>query len=232
MAGVLSYVKDPELTKPWLIGYWPTIPLSLSALYLLMVYLLKRWMEGRKPMKLRTPLIVWNACLATFSVVTFIRFAPPGLLKELTSGGFIHSVCLVTPFSTPELNLWSTLFILSKFIEFGDTFFLIFRKSPLTFLHVYHHVTIAVYTWFGGTDRSSIGHWFCAMNYGVHSIMYTYFLLKVIGVRLRYQRQLQVRSPLCSYVSFSWASCVLWWLQGVCGWERRVIPQRPVLWLD
>ena len=135
-------------------------------------------------MKLRPALTVWNTCLAAFSIVAFVSFTPSGLIYEILQGGFIHSVCLVKPFSTPELNFWATLFILSKFAEFGDTFFLIFKKSPLTFLHVYHHVTVALYAWFGGIDRSSIGHWFGAMNFGVHSVMYTYFMLKSLGVNL------------------------------------------------
>ena len=184
MIDILSYLREPELTKIWLIGLWPAVPLSFSALYLILIYVAKKWMEGRDSMKLRPALIVWNTCLASFSVIAFIQFTPSGLIYEICQGGFIHSVCLVKPFSTPELNFWSTLFILSKFVEFGDTFFLIFKKSPLTFLHVYHHVTVAVYTWFGGIDRSSIGHWFCAMNYGVHSVMYTYFMLKSLGVNL------------------------------------------------
>lgn len=133
-------------------------------------------------MKLRPALIVWNTCLAAFSIIGFVRFTPSGVIYELLQGGFVHSVCLVKPLSTPILHFWSMLFILSKFAEFGDTFFLVFKKSPLTFLHVYHHVTVAMYTWFGGIDRSSIGHWFSAMNYGVHSVMYTYFMLKALGI--------------------------------------------------
>ena len=184
MEDVLRYLREPELTKIWLVGLWPAVPLTLSALYLILVYAGKKLMEGRNPMKLRPALIAWNTCLAVFSITAFIQFAPSGLIYEIAKGGFIHSVCLVEPLSIPQLNFWSTLFILSKFAEFGDTFFLVFKKSPLTFLHVYHHVTVAMYTWFGSTDRSSIGHWFCTMNYGVHSVMYTYFMLKSLGVTL------------------------------------------------
>ena len=181
---MMRYLREPELMQIWLVGLWPAVPLCLSALYLILVFLAKKWMEGRSSMKLRPALIAWNTCLAVFSIIAFIQFTPSGLIHELLQGGFIHSVCLLKPFSDPELNFWTTLFILSKFVEFGDTFFLVFKKSPLTFLHVYHHVTVAMYTWFGGTDGSSVGHWFCAMNYGVHSVMYTYFMLKSLGVNL------------------------------------------------
>ena len=187
MEDVLSYIRylrEPEPTKIWLVKLRPTGPLRLSALYLILIYAAKTWMEGRNPMKLRPALIAWNACLAMFSIIAFVQFAPSGLIYEILKGGFVHSVCLIKPFSTPELNFWSTLFILSKLAEFGDTFFLIFKKSPLTFLHVYHHVTVAMYTWFGGTDGSSIGAWFGSMNYGVHSVMYTYYMLKALGINV------------------------------------------------
>lgn len=210
-----SYLLDQELTRRWLLGYWPVAPLSLCLLYLLVVYTLKQWMDGRNPMKLKVPLIVWNALLAGFSITAFVQFAPQGLLYELTKGGFVHSVCLLQPFSTPTLNLWSTLFILSKFLEFGDTIFLVLKKSSLTFLHVYHHVTVAMYTWFGGTDRSSVGHWFCAMNYGVHSVMYTYFMLRVVGVRLpsvipRMITSLQLCQFMMGLICLAVASVRLW----------------------
>ena len=141
-------------------------------------------MAEREPIKTKGPLILWNTGLAVFSVVAFVQFAPSAVLKGLASGGFIHSVCLVEPFSTQTLTFWMSMFIISKFVEFGDTLFLVLRKAPLTFLHVYHHVTVAIYGWFGGTDRSLLGHWFLSTNFFVHSIMYTYFMLKGLGVKV------------------------------------------------
>ena len=181
MAGLLLYVSDSELTKAWLANSWPAIPLSVRTLPTDGIH--TEAVDGR-PETHAVEVIAWNTFLAVFSIIAFVGFAPSGLFNELANGGFIHSICTIEPFSTPQLCLWSTLFVLSKFVEFGDTFILIFRKSQLTFLHVYHYVTVAMYTWFGGMDRSSVGHWFYAMNYGVHSIMYTYFTLKAMGVQL------------------------------------------------
>jgi hypothetical protein len=181
---MLAHLQDPELSKTWLVGYWPGLPLCFGAGYLLMVFSSKQWMKDRAPIKPKIPLVAWNTALAVFSIVAFVQFAPSALLSELRNGGFLHSVCLVKPFSTPTLTLWSTLFVLSKIVEFGDTLFLTLRKAPLTFLHVWHHLTVAVYAWFGGVDRSSLIHWFIAMNLAVHAIMYTYFTLKGFGVNI------------------------------------------------
>ena len=181
---MLEYFTERELTDKWLRYGWPVIPIGLSGGYLLLVFLLKKWMNGRDPIKSKPMIILWNSCLAVFSTAGFVRFAPSALIKELASGGFVHSVCLINPFATPILNFWMSLFIISKFVEFGDTVFLLLRKAPLTFLHVYHHVIVVIYTWYGSTTRSSVGHWFCSMNFAAHSCMYTYFLLKGLGVRV------------------------------------------------
>ncbi len=181
---MLAHLQDPELSKSWLVGYWPGLPLCFGAGYLLMVFSSKQWMKDRAPIKPKIPLVAWNTALAVFSIVALVQFAPSALLSELRRGGFVHSVCLVKPFSTPTLTLWYTLFILSKIVEFGDTLFLNLRKAPLTFLHVWHHLTVGIYAWFGGVDRSSLIHWFIAMNLAVHAIMYTYFTLKGFGVNV------------------------------------------------
>lgn len=181
---MLVHLYDRELSDRWFNAYWPVVPGSLCVFYLLIIFVLKRWMDKREAIKPKAPLIVWNTCLAVFSVAGVVKFTPSGLLDELASGGFVHSVCLIKPFSTQTLTLWMSLFAISKFVEFGDTIFLVLRKAPLTFLHVYHHVTVALYTWHGGTSRSSAGHWFVSMNFAVHSFMYIYFSMKGFGVNI------------------------------------------------
>ena len=75
---------------------------------------------------------------------------------------------------------WGWLFTLSKVLELGDTVFLVLRKRPLTFLHVYHHCTVLLCCWYGTAIVSPISRWYATMNYFVHSIMYTYFAAQVL----------------------------------------------------
>lgn len=77
------------------------------------------------------------------------------------------------------------LFILSKLVELVDTVWLALRKRPLTVLHVWHHITVMLYCWHAYTTRIGTGLWFAAMNYVVHSIMYTYFCAAAIGPETR-----------------------------------------------
>lgn len=44
-------------------------------------------------------------------------------------------------------GFWTTMFVLSKVPELGDTIFIVLRKQPLIFLHWYHHATVLVYSW-------------------------------------------------------------------------------------
>lgn len=64
----------------------------------------------------------------------------------------------------------------------GDTAFIILRKRPLIFVHWFHHSTVLVFTSFGYKNKVAAGGWFMTMNYGVHSLMYTYYTLKAAKV--------------------------------------------------
>lgn len=65
----------------------------------------------------------------------------------------------------------------------GDTAFIILRKRPLIFIHWYHHSTVLLFTSFGFKNKVPSGGWFMTMNFGVHSIMYTYYTLRAAKVK-------------------------------------------------
>jgi len=76
------------------------------------------------------------------------------------------------------------MFTLSKVPELGDTVFIVLRKQPLIFLHWYHHVTVLLYTWYSYSDYIATARWFVCMNYLVHSVMYSYYALKALRVKV------------------------------------------------
>jgi len=80
---------------------------------------------------------------------------------------------------TISFEFWGLLFVLSKALELGDTVFIVLRKQPLIFLHWYHHTTVLCYTWYTYAASPSTSPTFGAMNYVVHSLMYSYYALKV-----------------------------------------------------
>lgn len=78
------------------------------------------------------------------------------------------------------------LFIYSKIPELIDTVFIILKKKNLIFLHWYHHVTVLLYCWHSYATRSSAGLYFVAMNFGVHAIMYLYYGLAAMRIRVKW----------------------------------------------
>jgi hypothetical protein len=73
----------------------------ICAAYALFLIVGGRVMKNRAPFKLRSPLLLWNICLATFSLIGFLRTAPH-LLYFLFDRGFYSSVrdpmCNTLPF--------------------------------------------------------------------------------------------------------------------------------------
>lgn len=173
---------DLEHVSEWLTRYMP-VPVLCSGIYLLLIFGGKRLMEYRAGFKLRTPLVFWNTTLSIFSITALVILGRP-LVRNLVKDGFVNAVCDSDVRRVPWLALWSYLFVLSKLVEFGDTAFIVLRKTPLSFLHWYHHITVLGYSWYGLATKNTGGHWFAAVNVGVHSVMYTYYALKASGFRI------------------------------------------------
>ena len=171
---------------PWLAGKYGPISVFLAAVYLFLVFVGRRWMREKPAFSLRRSLTMWNTGLAVFSILGCWTSAP-SLLRNVTENGFSHSVCNDWVRFSPEnahVALWCLLFLLSKSIELGDTAFIVLRKTPLTFLHWYHHVTVLLYAAWFSAEPSAVTNWFSTTNYFVHSVMYFYYVVKAAGVRL------------------------------------------------
>uniref|UniRef100_A0A1X7UY41 Elongation of very long chain fatty acids protein n=1 Tax=Amphimedon queenslandica TaxID=400682 RepID=A0A1X7UY41_AMPQE len=186
----VPYLRDFEsrfdfsAAKSWLYNNWLwTLPLCL--LYVALVFSGKKWMSTRPPYDLRRVLFAWNLFLAIFSIIGSTCLVPH-LLDILLRSGLTESVCKTEALYNPHISLWCFVFTLSKVLELGDTAFVILRKSPLQFLHWYHHCTVLVYSFYGlGRPVSSaIGIWFGSMNYSVHAAMYSYYAIKALGYRV------------------------------------------------
>ena len=80
-------------------------------------------------------------------------------------------------------SFWYWIFVCSKVVEFGDTIFIVLRKRPLTFLHVYHHVSVLLFCLHAFLACSAPERWFGVMNYVVHSFMYTYYFVRSLDIK-------------------------------------------------
>lgn len=145
----------------------PRLPFLAVILYLTSIYAGQNYMKSRKPFNLKWPLFAWNFGLALFSYICVLR----GLVEVglfVSKEGFLASMCTAR---TDNLSgFWVFLFLMSKFAELGDTFFLVARKRPVMFLHWYHHVTVLLFTWHAFQHDSATGRYFILMNVIVHSV--------------------------------------------------------------
>jgi len=150
------------------------------------VFGLVQFMKKREAFDLRVPLILWNLFLASFSLLGAVYTMPlfPVVLNEY---GWWTSVCARWCFGNGEYAFLVFLFNLSKVFEFVDTLFIVLRKKPLIFLHYYHHVTTMAFCWFcnqTAIDVGCHGFYFAAMNFFVHFVMYTYYAIMAMRIRI------------------------------------------------
>lgn len=161
--------------------FWHT-SIYIAAIYLIVVYSSSKVVTKKHDTKWM--LAVWNACLAIFSCwgainVTWL------LLVDLTTTGFDETVCNKGYYvHRKKLAYWLYLFCLSKVPELFDTAFIILRKAPLQILHTYHHATVLVFAWHIMAYGPGASYWYAAMNYLVHAIMYSYFCLRAVNIKI------------------------------------------------
>jgi len=146
-------------------------------MYIISIFGIKTKMQDHKPFNLRMPLIAWNFALAVFSTMGALRTVSE-LFAVYKHIGFTGTLCH-KGHAFDVTGFWLYLFVLSKIAEFIDTIFIVLRKRPLIFLHWYHHVETAYYSiWSYTSPLFPVSRYFVALNYTVHSVMYTYYTAK------------------------------------------------------
>jgi hypothetical protein len=185
---------DPKFRPYWFEVhdnlYWrktvwehPYYPYVANVVYLATLLVLQRWMKDKAPFKLRTPLIIWNWGLGLFSLFGFWRIGQEMVHVWGQEDGFHKSICETGYHYTPAA-FWGLLFMLSKYAELGDTIFLALKKQPILALQWYHHTLVTVFAWVLYSWQEPILRWYSFMNYGAHGIMYPYFALRAMNIKV------------------------------------------------
>jgi len=154
---------------------WPW-PITLCFGYLLSVFLLSQYMQNKKAWDLKYFRIFHNSflCFGSFIMVLGMTIE---LIKSYQIGGSEALFCDSTGVQARgNIYNWYYIFFLSKFYEFLDTYILILRKKPVTFLHCFHHFITAFLCWLGLVDSTAIQWTVISLNGTVHVFMYYYFL--------------------------------------------------------
>mmetsp|Transcript_27068 Transcript_27068/g.30892 ORF Transcript_27068/g.30892 Transcript_27068/m.30892 type:complete len:289 (+) Transcript_27068:77-943(+) len=170
---VLDYMKDN-----------PLVPVFACGSYVILIFAGQYLMRNQQSWQWRRVMAAWNLLLSVFSFVGMARTFP-NLIHNLVTYTLRDNFCIdprVT-YGSGSTGLWVQLFILSKFPELFDTFFIVIHKKPLIFLHWYHHITVLLFCWHSYVTTSPPGIFFVVMNYSVHASMYFYYFLMAIKMR-------------------------------------------------
>ncbi|XP_055380600.1 elongation of very long chain fatty acids protein 7-like [Condylostylus longicornis] len=172
--------RDPRIDS------LPLVSSPIPATITIVIYLLfvNKWgpkfMENRKPYKLKSILRIYNVLQVVFNLILFVT----ALLNSYFQPGF-HFTCQNVDHSITEpymrrLLLASYGYYLTKYLDLLDTVFFVLRKknNQITFLHTYHHAGMVIGCWIfvkflAGSHSTMLG----LVNSFVHCIMYTYYFL-------------------------------------------------------
>jgi len=145
--------------------------------YFSMIYILSKYMKGRKAYNLKYPMLLYNNAQILLNVYMVYG------LSAVVSYPNIYGLNI--PY-TANLRYFVYIHYLSKYFDYFDTLFIILRgkeTQQLSFLHVYHHSTIGVIWGFllyrgHGNGTASFG---CFINSIIHLIMYSHYLCTSLG---------------------------------------------------
>jgi len=138
--------------------------------------------KERKLGKIEKFMFLHNILLCIFSLLCFLNTAPIiyELFQQYTWRDF---VCYKFGNEYEKsYGFWSHLFYLSKFYEIIDTFIVIAKgRRPIT-LQVFHHCGAIFAMWLLNVTRSSGGYLFVVENSFIHTIMYFYYAMSLLGI--------------------------------------------------
>jgi len=156
------------------------------------VFLLPRLFRDLKPLNLKYLSLFWNFGLFAFSLcvalwgmyVSYFVYQYDGFRGLICdSPGFLWN-------GAPLFVIY--VFLISKYVELGDTVFLAVKKKQIPFLHWYHHFTVLLYCLIADSTKSSLAWLFGVMNAVVHCFMYWYYFQATQGVHVWWGKLLTI----------------------------------------
>lgn len=175
-SNALPYIRDP------------TVVVCSTLVYLAIVKIGPRIMASREAFSLRRVIIVYNFLCVVLSAWMMWEFFATTFLQpnfDLLREPFVETDTSPNTMRLINAHWW---YFASKIVEFADTFFFILRKknNQISFLHVYHHASMALITW--GMVKWVPGA--CTYmgplcNCFIHAVMYLYYMLSAFGPHMQ-----------------------------------------------
>jgi len=188
-----------QLYHPFSYEYLPGVtpfssilyPISICAIYLILIFSIKNFMKNREPYNLAVAGTVHNVILCIWSFIMCFGMIID-LIPVVQENGFFWLLCDVRHVKVMKGRLWywAYIYYLSKYYEFLDTILLVFKKKPLTLLHVYHHSIIVFLSWTWLQADWPLCWWAITFNTLIHVIMYYYYAASIWGYKFWWKRYL------------------------------------------
>lgn len=186
-----------EPAAAWRPGYTPLATWSgafaASATYLAVVLGGQEVMRALPPVPARAakwPAFVHNVLLSLGSGVLLVLMLEEVLRLGLRVGPYA-SICSQEMY-TPRMELLYIANYYFKYWEFVDTIFLVLKKKPLLFLHVYHHVVTALLCFIEIEYATAMAWVVITLNLLVHVVMYAYYALATLHIPCPWKRYITV----------------------------------------
>jgi elongation of very long chain fatty acids protein 4 len=204
---------------------WPLMktPLTMSLInlvYVLLAVYAPRVLKGRT-ISVYYPVLAYNLFMIILN--TYMAYEMYATTRHY------KWICQEMDWSDDETSMRTAsvmwLYVISKFIEMGDTVFFICKGNyrQLSFLHIYHHSTMSAWMWIGGKWMPG-GNMVAAalLNCVIHVIMYTYYFLAAFGPRFRkylWWKKYMTSMQLTQFVFIIFHTAgVIWGISNGCDW--------------
>ncbi|SNX85775.1 probable FEN1 - fatty acid elongase [Melanopsichium pennsylvanicum] len=194
VATIPQHIKaqTPVHLLAWIPGKSPisTVPALVTAVitYLAVIFGGRELMKNRAPFttSIKLPFLLHNLAL-TFGSGLLLALMLEEILPIVRRNGLFYGICGEGAW-TMKLETYYMINYYFKYWELIDTVFLVLKKKPLAFLHVYHHSATAVLCFSQLHGKTSVSWVVICLNLAVHVLMYFYYALTSLKIRCPWKK--------------------------------------------
>ncbi|GAA5994837.1 elongation of very long chain fatty acids protein [Rhodotorula paludigena] len=187
----------PIPSLPYNIEHWVpgSTPISTVAevtlamvVYLVVIFGGQALMRGSKPYRFQPLFMLHNFLLSSGSAL-LLALMLEEIVPIVWKHGLFYAICNTSAW-TPRMETYYIFNYYFKYWELFDTVFLVVKKKPLQFLHVFHHTATAVLCYTQLNGRTSVSWVVITLNLFVHVLMYYYYFMTAAGYKIWWKKYL------------------------------------------
>lgn len=131
-----------------------------------------------------------NFLLMAFSFVVFY-YTFPLLVANYLRRPFLDAFCdKKGVIYSHGFGFWTWVFYVSKYYEIVDTAILLAKGKRVSFLQSFHHAGAIMIMWLLADIRHTCSWSFVTVNSFVHTVMYFYYNLTILGIQPKWKKTL------------------------------------------